>query len=123
MTSLDPERWRLALAALAGSAVYGLYHLGALVIAGAHPSRGDYLRAALNIVSAVVVGVLVAWFLGRAVLSLMPAEGLRDPSAAGFLIGAASWEVLPILLSRLKALASKLNLFGGPAKPGEGGAS
>lgn len=103
----DPHRLAMLQAALGGAALYGLWLLAALVAAGQTPTRADYVRAAVNIVCACVAGGLIAWFVGPQLVGLIPFNSMRDPTAVGFVIGAAGWELLPLLLKAIKARGQK----------------
>ena len=88
---------RFVLSALAGGAFYGLYHLAAVLLAGAAPSHRDVLRAFGNVVCAIAAGGLFAAYAGAAVLDGANVEFLdHNPSALGFCIGALTWELVPI---------------------------
>jgi hypothetical protein len=93
----DPLRETLSLAAIAGGAVWGLYHLATTVLAGQPVYRQDYINALLNVAAAVITGGLVAYFLGPFLVPLIPIEGLREPRAAGFAIGVMTWEAVPFV--------------------------
>lgn len=108
MTPPDHERMALFQAALAGSALYGLYLFAALLAAGQTPTLRDYARAAVNMVCAVAAGGLMAWFLGPQLVHLIPWPSMREPTAVGFIIGAVGWELIPVLLSVAKSRAKKL---------------
>lgn len=103
----DTLRQTLGLSALAGGAVWGLYHLTTTLLAGQPVHRQDIILAALNVSAAVAMGGLVAYFVGPAVAPLLPLEGLREPHAMGFGIGAIAWEALPFVYRWLRVFAAK----------------
>jgi len=105
-------RATLSLSALFGGAVWGVYHLATTLLSGQPIHRQDLILAALNVACAMLVGTLVAYFMGPVLVPLIPVEGLRDPHAAGFGLGAVAWEVLPAALNAAKAFAAKR--AGGP---------
>ena len=94
---LDPDRIRVAVAALLGAVVYGVFTLVTLFMTGAHVSRLDLFRAALNVVAAVVCGVIVAVVLAPWLTLWIPIVSMRDPVPVSFFIGALAWEVLPFV--------------------------
>ncbi len=104
---LDPDRIRVALAALAGAIVYGVYTLVTLFLSGQHVSRRDFARAGLNVVAATLCGVLTAVVIAPAVAAVIPWVSLRDLPTIGFLIGALTWEVLPFALKAARNRASR----------------
>jgi len=106
---MDAEQPRLtiALAALAGAAVWGTYTL-VMAFFAAEPIRGrDAARALVNVVAAIVVGLLVSYFLGPAILSAVPVATLKDPHVVGFALGAGAWELWPfaVRFARRRAAA------------------
>jgi hypothetical protein len=104
---LDPDRLRVALAALAGAFVYGVYTLVTLLVARERVSRRDLGRAGLNVVAATLCGVVTAVVVAPAVAALIPWVSLRDLPTIGFLIGALTWEVLPFALKAARNRASR----------------
>lgn len=80
---LDPDRIRVALAALAGAFVYGVYTLTTLLLARERVSRRDLARAGLNVLAATLCGVVTAVVVAPAVAALIPwvspARLLNDP--------------------------------------------
>lgn len=103
----DITRATLGLSALAGGAVWGLYHLATTVLGGQAVHRQDIILAGLNVAAAVLMGALVAYFVGPALIPLVPLEGLRDPHAVGFAIGAVAWEGAPLLYRLLRIVVEK----------------
>lgn len=108
----EMTRTTLGLSAIAGGAVWGLYHLATTLLAGQPVHRQDVILAALNVSAAVAMGALVAFFVGPVVTPMIPLDGLRDPHAVGFGIGAVAWEAAPFIYRWVR-------LFG--AKKAEGG--
>lgn len=106
-------RATLSLSALAGGAVWGLYHLATALLAGQPVHRQDVILATLNVLCAMAVGAMTAWFLGPMLTPMIPIAGLRDPPAVGFGIGAVAWEAAPFAYRWLRILAAR--------KAGEGG--
>jgi hypothetical protein len=105
--SEDLTRTTLGLSALAGGAVWGLYHLATTLLAGQPVHRQDLILAAANVAAAVTMGALVAYFVGPVLIPLVPIAGLRDPHAVGFAIGAVAWEAAPFAYRWLRVLAAK----------------
>lgn len=95
LSHLDPDRVRIALAALAGAAVYGVFTLTTKLLTGNHISRQDMALALLNVTAAILCGVLTAVVVAPAVAAMIPWVSLRDLPTIGFLIGALTWELLP----------------------------
>ena len=93
----ETTRLTLGLSAIAGGTVYGLYHLATTLLAGQPVHRQDVILASLNIAAAMLMGALVAYFVGPAVAGFVPIEALREPHALGFGIGAVAWEFSPLL--------------------------
>lgn len=104
----DHDRLTMLFASLAGSAVWGMWHLVALLQAGTPPALADWLKAGLNIACGVVAGGLMAYALGPAIAGLIPWAPLKDASAIGFVIGCAAWEALPLLQNIVKKHLGKL---------------
>ncbi len=94
----EQPRHMLALYGSAGALVWGLFHLVTLIRSGQPVSVADGFRAFANVLAALLVGALVAYFLGPALTPMVPITGLRDPHVVGFGLGALGWEGLPIVL-------------------------
>jgi hypothetical protein len=109
--SLDPTRLEATLAAIPGALVYGMYHFWALIGTGTATVR-DYVKAAVNLVFAVLAGVVIAYFLAKEFAGWIPIPALSSGRAVGFVIGAAGWEMLPIVIETAKKWLAK---FGGGA--------
>lgn len=105
----EPPRLALALSALGGALVWGTFHLATSLWAGQPVARADVLRALANVAAAIIVGVLVSYFLGPALAAYVPIVSLRDPHVVGFGIGAGMWEVGPFALGWLRAKAKRLS--------------
>lgn len=94
----EPPRLALGVASLAGAAVWGTYTL-VMAFFAAEPIRGrDAARALVNVAAAIVVGILVSYFLGPAILSAVPVATLKDPHVVGFALGAGAWEIWPFVV-------------------------
>lgn len=100
-------RATLGLSALAGAAVWGCYHLATTVWSGQPVHRQDLILAACNVTAAILVGGLVAYFLGPVLSPLIPMEGLRDPHAVGFGLGAVAWEAAPFAYRWVRIFAAR----------------
>lgn len=111
LTLIDPERLRVALAALAGAVVYGAFTLVTLFMTGQHVSRMDLVRALANVMAGVLVGVLTAYVIAPWLALLIPWVHLRDEVTVGFFVGALAWEIFPFFLlgakNRVKREAAK----------------
>tara|TARA_R110002051_G_scaffold161835_4_gene233456 strand:- start:893 stop:1246 length:354 start_codon:yes stop_codon:yes gene_type:complete len=104
---IDPERVRIGLAAFAGAVVYGVFTLVTLFMTGAHVSRADFLRAALNVLAAALCGVVTAMIVAPAIAAMIPWEAARDLPTISFVIGAAFWELLPFIFKAMKNRAAR----------------
>lgn len=104
---LDPDRLRVGLAAFAGAVVYGVFTLVTLFMTGAHVSRVDFIRAALNVLAAAMCGVLTAVTIAPAIAAVIPWSAARDLPTIGFFIGALSWEVMPFFLAGVRNRARR----------------
>lgn len=102
MTPIDPERLRIALAALAGATVYGVFTLVTLFMTGAQVSRLDIVRALINVVAAAVCGVITAVIISPLVAAAIPWDHLRHMPTISFVVGAVTWEVLPFAIKGLR---------------------
>ena len=107
MSLLDPQRLQDLVPGVLGGLVTGLYHFSAVVMAGASPTKADYLRLGLNMGAAMVVGALFALFLTPVALAAVPWAPLKDASAISFAIGLLSWELLPLFYLVAKNRAQK----------------
>lgn len=110
----DVTRVTLGLSAIAGGAVWGCYHLATTLLAGQAVHRQDVILAALNVTAAILMGSLVAYFLGPALAPLIPLEALREPHAMGFGVGALAWEAAPFLYRGFRMFAAKKAEGGAP---------
>jgi hypothetical protein len=96
----------LAISALGGAVVWGTFTLVTAIWAGQPVARADCIRAAVNVAAGILVGVIVAWFLGPALAPMVPIAGLRDPHVVGFGLGAATWELAPFAFRLLRLRAA-----------------
>lgn len=129
--ALDPERLRYAGGGFFGALIYGVFYVVQMVKSGQRPSVGDFVRAAVNVAAAGVVGVVSAYALGPLLVAIIPLPGLReaaDPVGVGFAIGATAWELLPLAMEAARRWTGKLaggrpgpGPAQGPSGPGEGG--
>lgn len=103
----DPERLTATLAALAGGAFWGLYHLATALLAGRPVAQRDILLAGLNVAVGMLGGAAAAYFLAPALATLIPLESLRDLHAVGFGIGAGAWETAPFVFRALHGWADR----------------
>lgn len=106
---MDAQRWSAAFDAAAGAALFGIYNLARLWLSNQPPTRRDYIKAAINVAAAIAAGALLAIYLTPVALSLLPIDGLRDPHAVAFVIGALGWECIPVLIAAAKG---RIRLFG-----------
>ena len=102
----DSLRATLGLSAIGGGAFFAVYSLTTKLMAGQPVHRQDIVLAVANVAAAVLSGVLVAYFVGPALASLIPLEGLREPHALGFGIGAVTWEGAPFAYRWLRIFAA-----------------
>ncbi|MGZ3272437.1 MAG: hypothetical protein ACXU82_03780 [Caulobacteraceae bacterium] len=110
---LDPERLKIAMAAIAGGVIFGLYAFATLLLAGQPPTRQDWIKAAINTICAIVVGVIVGYFAGPSIAALLPWASVRQPMTIGLIIGVFCWELLPIVIAFAKRWTT--NKFAGEA--------
>jgi hypothetical protein len=105
----EPPRqaFELGISAVAGASFWGLYHLATLMRGGRKIEPQHWVRAAITVAMGIVAGVLVAEFLGPALIPLVPITGLRDPYVVGFILGAASWELAPFVFRGVRAFGAK----------------
>lgn len=101
--SLDPDRLQTAVAALAGGACTGLFHLATTLLHGQPVGRADVLRAVANVVFGIIVGALAGYFVAPTLADLIPWASMRDPHVSGFAMGAGAWISWPFLQSWLQA--------------------
>lgn len=115
MSLLDPQRLQDVVPGLLGGLITGFYHFSALVMAGGSPTRADYIRLAVNMVAAMVVGAIFALFLTPVAVSAVPWAPLKDASAISFAIGLLSWELLPLfyLIAKNRAQREADKIGGG----------
>lgn len=114
LTGLDLERLRYAMGGALGAMVYGVYSLVQMFKAGQTPSLTDLGRAGVNLLAALVCGVIAAAALGPGFVALIPWEGVRaavDPWSVGMVVGGLFWELLPLLIEGARRWAGKI---GGP---------
>jgi uncharacterized membrane protein len=104
----DPDRFWAALAAIPGAAIYGFYHLAVLIKEGRRISRRDWQDLLLNVLCAILCGVILAWVLSKGpAIALIPWESVRDPVTVGFILGAFGWELLPFAFRLFGSRARK----------------
>lgn len=104
---LDPDRFRAAIGALGGAAIYGLVQFGTVALNGHTATREEYGRLALNVACATLAGIILASFLVKTLAPLIPWPPMQEASAFGFGIGAFSWELLPLLFRVVKNQAAE----------------
>ena len=100
----DPDRLRAIVGALGGVAVYGL------VLAGAPDSmtpRAALRELLIRLACATPAAVILAVFFVKAALPVIPWTPLREPYLFGFIVGAFSWELLPLLFRVVKRRATE----------------
>lgn len=95
---IDPDRLRAIVGALGGVAVYGLVQIGALSVA----ERANLRDLTIRLACAAGSAVIVAAFVVKAALPVIPWLPLREPYLFGFAVGAFSWELLPLVFSVVK---------------------
>ncbi|WP_184718091.1 hypothetical protein [Caulobacter sp.] len=96
----DPDRLRAIVGALGGVAVYGL------VLAGA-PDRAALRELLIRLACATPAAVILAVFFVKAALPVIPWTPLREAYLFGFIVGAFSWELLPLLFRVVKRRATE----------------
>jgi hypothetical protein len=100
----DPDRLRAIVGALGGVAVYGL------VLAGAPENltrRAALRELLLRLACATPAAVILAVFFVKAALPVIPWAPLREAYLFGFIVGAFSWELLPLLFRVVKRRAEQ----------------
>ena len=105
--TLDPDRLQTAVAALAGGACWGLFHLATTLLNGQPVGRSDVLRAVANVIFGMIVGALAGYFVAPSLADLIPFASMRDPHVAGFAMGAGAWISWPFLQSWLGAVLGR----------------
>lgn len=105
----EPSRQLMSLAGISGALVWGLFHLVTMWRSGVQPSPRDVYAAVGNVIAALIVGGLVAYFVGPSLLPLVPVVGLRDTHVVGFGVGVLSWELLPVLFSFARSKAKRIS--------------
>ncbi len=121
--ALDPERLRYAGGGFFGALIYGVFYFVQLMKSGQRPLWGDFVRAAVNVAAAGVVGVVSAYALGPLLVAVIPLAGLRaaaDPVGVGFAIGATAWELLPLAMEAARRWTGKLAGGRPGASPAQG---
>ncbi len=101
---IDPDRLAAAFFAIPGAALYGMYHLMAVISSGQQATTADYIKAIINVTFAIASGAILAYFLAIPLTSGVPIAILRDRAAVAFMIGAVGWELLPTLINKAKDL-------------------
>ncbi len=96
----DPDRLRAIVGALGGVAVYGL------VLAGS-PERVAMRDLLLRLACATPAAAILAVFFVKAALPVIPWTPLREAYLFGFIVGAFSWELLPLLFRVVKRRAEQ----------------
>ncbi|PHY17556.1 hypothetical protein CSW59_18280 [Caulobacter sp. BP25] len=100
---IDADRLRAVVGALGGVAVYGLVQIGALDVA----ERATPRHLTIRLACATGAAVIVAAFLVKAALPVIPWPAVREPYLFGFAVGAFSWELLPLVFSVVKRRAAE----------------
>jgi hypothetical protein len=100
---IDPDRLRAIVGALGGVVVYGLVQIGALSV----PERATARDLAVRLACATGAAVIVAAFLVKAALPVIPWPAAREPYLFGFAVGAFSWELLPLVFSVVRRRAAE----------------
>lgn len=91
----EPPRLALSLSAVAGAAVWGMFHAVTAFMAGEPLDRRHWIGVGVNVAASIVTGALCAYFLGPAIAERLPIASLREPEPAGFLIGWFTFEAIP----------------------------
>jgi MFS family permease len=96
---MDSEQPRLVLAfsALGGAAVWGTFTVVTALWAGQPVTRQDLYKVLANVVAGILVGMVVAYFLGPVIASYLPLQ-FKDPHVVGFLTGSCAWEAFPFVM-------------------------
>ena len=106
--SVDPQ-W-VAVAGAAGGLVSALVHIG-VVSLGAEPvGRREVIRAAVEGVFAVLVGAIVAAYLGPQANRFFAEATPSDLRAVGFGIGMGAWRFAPGVFGAIKLLSNPATL-------------
>ena len=100
---IDPDRLRAIVGALGGVAVYGLVQIGASGVAERATPRDLTIRLTCAAASALIL----AGFFVKAALPLVPWVPMREAYLFGFVVGAFSWELLPLLFRIVKRRAAE----------------
>jgi hypothetical protein len=100
---IDPDRLRAIVGALGGVAVYGLVQIGALSVA----ERSNLRDLTIRLACATASAVILAAFFVKAALPVIPWPAMREAYLFGFVVGAFSWELLPLLFRVVKRRAAE----------------
>lgn len=92
----SPGAWAEYLAAAAGSALYGLYTLHALLKSDRAITRKDIAGVALNFLCALACGLLLTFIAADRLSAMIPWATLRGADLVAFALGAFGWELLPL---------------------------
>lgn len=104
---IDPKGVEGMVSSVLGSAVFGLYYAVTKLLAGQPLRAREIVYVLVNISAATLCGALTAYIFAPILADIMPFAPLQDSSATGFLIGAALWELLPLLYAAMKRRARK----------------
>jgi hypothetical protein len=108
------SRSTLGLSAIAGGAVWGLYHLATTLLAGQPVHRQDILLAAFNVAAAVLMGGGRGLFPGPGADADCADRRPARPARLGFGIGAVAWEAAPFLYRWVRVIAARKAEGGAP---------
>jgi hypothetical protein len=105
---VDPE-W-IAVAGAAGGFVSALVHIGVVSLGPEPVGRREVVRAILEGVFAVLVGAIVAAYLGPQASRFFQDATPSDLRAVGFGIGMGAWRFAPGVFGAIKLLSNPATL-------------
>ncbi|WGM45227.1 hypothetical protein KOAAANKH_00088 [Brevundimonas sp. NIBR10] len=106
--TVDPE-W-IAVAGAAGGLVSAMVHIGVVSLGPEPVERRDVVRAAIEGLFAVLVGGIVAAYLGPQAGRFFQDATPSDLRAVGFGIGMGAWRFAPGVFGALKLLSNPATL-------------
>lgn len=100
MSLKDPDLLGRYGMAVAGGGLYGLYLFAIKLRAGGQLVRKDVEYLALNVICAMLSGLILTHVFADRVASFIPWTSLRDAGLVAFAFGVFSWELLPLLFPK-----------------------
>ncbi|PHY20940.1 hypothetical protein CSW59_06950 [Caulobacter sp. BP25] len=86
--------------AMAGAGLYGLYLFAIKTRSGGQLTRKDLNWLLLNVVCAVLSGLLLTFVFADRLVGFIPWASLRDVGLVAFAFGVFGWELLPLMFPK-----------------------